>query len=153
MHNIDTRKIHFLQVARQLGLSAKELMQLENDGKINAPESHLKGEGRYYTQAEILLIMERLHLDKGNWLGSGFSYLKFFLMIVIVLVIYLFWPIQSSMDSHVTHSTSMQKDKRTYPSGVKPKWLHKKNINSIKTPEKRYTDNKLQEQQEKGVLF
>jgi MerR HTH family regulatory protein len=55
--------VHYFQAAQRLGISVQHLMHLERTGAIDPPRSLERGQGRFYTQAELDAIVERLSLE------------------------------------------------------------------------------------------
>jgi len=159
MGDITSEKIHFSKAARQLGLSVQELMRLEAEGKIAVPESYSKGEGRYYTQFELIRIAERLQTQKGSTsnLSEERKIPWFLFMILFLLFGIVYWFLISEPEPVLQPEkvTIAQPAKRTAPSAPKPKWLNLKSKQNIQIEAniQSETSKKLQEQQSKGVSF
>ncbi len=154
-----SEKVHFSKAARQLGLSVQELMRLEAEGKIAVPESYSKGEGRYYTQVELIRIAEQLQIQKksaSNLSDDGKT--PWFLFLLLILIFGLaYWLLTSEPEPvlQTEKTTITQPNKRVAPPGPKPKWLNSKSNQNIQTETnvQSETSRKLQEQQSKGVSF
>lgn len=154
-----SEKVHFSKAARQLGLSVQELMRLEAEGKIAAPESYSKGEGRYYTQVELIRIADQLQTQKGSASSlNDDGKIPWFIFLTLLLILGLAYWLLVSESEPVLQTEKIaidQPSKRVAPSGPKPKWLNSKFKQSIQTETniQSETSRKLQEQQSKGVSF
>jgi hypothetical protein len=56
----ENQGIHYFQAAQRLGISVQHLMHLEHTGVIDPPGSLDRGQGRFYTQAELDAISRSL---------------------------------------------------------------------------------------------
>jgi hypothetical protein len=68
---VEAQGVHYFQAAQRLGISVQHLMQLERSGTIDPPASLERGQGRFYTQAELDAVADRLASEAGPREGVG----------------------------------------------------------------------------------